>query len=81
MKKKEILWNEEGWTVIQEADAEKHVLEVSCKAENGMVTEVRIRHNDGERTKGKALIADKPALPMSFDDFKTAFTKGKLQFK
>lgn len=78
---KKIAWNEDGWTMMQEADAVKHILEVSCFAENGTVTEVRIRHNDGEQTKGMATIDNKNILPMPLDEFKELYKKKKITFR
>lgn len=81
MKKSEILWLTDGWTLLQEADAEKHILEVSCFAENGTVTAIRVRHNDGEATKGNATINGKNALPLDLEAFKTLFEKGMILFR
>lgn len=76
-----IEWNENGWTTVQEADAEKHILEVSCRAENGQVVEVRMRHNDGEEKAGIVTLNGENALPMSLKDFKNNFKKGNLDIK
>ncbi len=81
MKKKDIIWNEDGWTVVQDADAENHVLEISCRAENGKVVEVRIRHNDGEEAKGSVTLDGENAIPMDIKDFKKAYLKGKLEIR
>lgn len=81
MKKKEIIWNENGWTVMQDADAEKHVLEISCRAENGVVVEVRSRHNDGEEKKGIVTLDGAEVLPMPLADFKKYYKKGKLTIR
>ena len=81
MKKKKILWKDTGWTVLQEADAAKHVLEISARAEMGKVVEVRIRHNDGEERKGNVYLDGANALPMAFEDFKEKFTAGVLEIK
>lgn len=78
---KKIEWNENGWTVIQESDPEKHVLEIACLTEDGMVVEVRRRHNDGEEEKLKNKLDDEHSLPMPFADFKKAITKGTLKLK
>ena len=81
MKKKDIIWNEDGWTALQDADAEKHVLGITCRAENGTVVELRVRHNDGEEKPGTALFDGKDALPMALNDFKKAFVKGKIEIR
>lgn len=81
MKKEKIVWMENGWTVVQEADAKKHILEVSCRAENGVVTEVRIRHNDGEETKGRATALGKDVLPLPLAEFRDLYTNGQLTFR
>ena len=80
-EEKEIVWKENGWTVVQDADAENHVLEISAYSENGSVTEIRIRHNDGEEAKGSATMDGKNALPMSTAAFAEAFLAGKLEIK
>ncbi|GEM_PF-2312098 len=81
MKKKDILWLPNGWTVIQEADAENHVLEISCFAKDGIVTEVRKRHNDGEEEKLTKKLDATHNLPMALDDFKTAIEKQEITLK
>ncbi len=73
--KKDIFWNENGWTVVQDADAEKHVLEISCYAENGVVTTVIERHHDGEEKKSTKSFGGGNALPMPLDEFKRAVAK------
>ena len=78
---KRIIWNENGWTVLQSADPDKHILEISCLAEDGKVIEVRRRHNDGEEEKLTKKLDDIHTLPMTFADFKTAFTKGEIKLK
>lgn len=78
MKKNKIVWNRDGWTVVQDADAAKHQLEISCRAEDGKVVEVRIRHNDGEESKGAALVNGKNILPAPLADFVKAFDEGTL---
>ncbi len=70
--KKDIIWNENGWTVVQDADAEKHILEISCYAESGMVTQVIERHHDGEETKLTKTFGNGYTLPMPLEDFKKA---------
>lgn len=78
---KKIAWNENGWTALQDADAKKHILEVDCRTENGTVVEIRIRHNDGEEVKGKALCAGLEVLPISLEEFKKLFEAGSLKFE
>ena len=78
---KKIEWNKNGWTVIQESDPEKHVLEIAALTEDGKVVEIRRRHNDGEEEKLKGKLDDTYSLPMAFDDFKKAITKGKITLK
>jgi hypothetical protein len=78
---KKIEWNAYGWTVIQESDPEKHVLEIACLTDNGKVVEVRRRHNDGEEEKLTGKLDENYSLPMEFDEFKKAITKGKLKLK
>lgn len=73
MKKTDILWNPNGWTRLQDADAEEHKLELTCRAENGVVVEMRVRHNDGEEKPGVVTIDGEPALPMQLAAFKKAF--------
>ena len=81
MKKKDILWNENGWTTVQDADAEKHVLEISCFAKDGTVTEVRVRHNDGEEKKGEVTVDGNKVLPMALKEFKDLYLSGELTIK
>ncbi len=81
MKFSQINWINDGWTVIQDADAEKHVLEISCFAKDGQVTEIRKRHNDGEEEKLTKKINDEFALPMSLEAFKKAVEAGKINLK
>ena len=76
-----IMWLENGWTVIQEADAEKHILEVSCFAKEGVVTEIRKRHNDGEEEKLTGDLGGGLSLPMSLEDFKKAWKKKAVKLK
>lgn len=78
---KKIIWNENGWTIIQDADPDKHILGISCLTENGKVVEVRKRHNDGEEEKLTKKLDDEHTLPMPLDEFKTAIAKGKIKFK
>lgn len=78
---KKIEWNENGWTVIQEADPVKHVLEIACLTENGKVIEVRRRHNDGEEEKLTGKLDDMHSLPMALVFFKKAITKGEIKLK
>ena len=79
MKKIEL--NANGWTVIQESDPEKHILEITCLTEDGKVVEVRRRHNDGEEEKLKGKLDEDHSLPMAFEDFKKAIVKGEIKFK
>lgn len=81
MKKSEIIWQSEGWTSIQDADAEKHLLGISCLAENGVVVEVRKRHNDGEEEKLTKKLEGDYSLPMALADFRKAVEEGKLTLK
>lgn len=80
MKKAIIDWKENGWTVVQEANAAKHIVEISCLAENGSVVEIRKRHNDGEEEVLKKAINAEYSLPMSLDDFKAVFESGKIDW-
>ena len=81
MKKKDILWKQNGWITLQDADAEKHELEISAYADNGVVTGLIIRHNDGENRPGIAYLDDKNILPIALDEFKALFLKDKLLIK
>jgi len=81
MKKNEIIWNENGWTTVQDADAAKHVLEISVFAKEGIVTELRVRHNDGEEKKGDVTMDGKKVLPMALAEFKKLFNEGALTIK
>lgn len=83
MKKKEkpIEWNSDGWTIVQEADAEKHILEISCRAENGVVVEVCRRHGDGEEEKLGKNLDGVHKLPMSLEEFKTAIENKTITLK
>ena len=79
---KSIKWNENGWTTIQDADKKTHTLEISCRAENGNVTEVRIRHNGGDDfDKLTGALKNGYSLPMPIDEFAKAYKEGKLLFK
>lgn len=79
--KKDIIWNDNGWTVVQDADAEKHILEISVRSEVGTVVEIRTRHNDGEVTVGSATVDGKNALPMALDEFKKLLKKGEIEIR
>lgn len=70
-----------GWTTLQEANPEKHVLEISVRAEDGMVVEVRIRHSHGEEVQSKVMFQGAPALPMAINDFQKNFSKGLLEIR
>lgn len=74
-------WNENGWNVIQEADPVKHILEITCLAEDGKVVEVRKRHNDGEEERLTKKLDDTYTLPMSLGEFKKALSKKQIKFK
>ena len=76
-----IEWNENGWTIIQEADPVKHILEIACLAEDGTVIEVRKRHNDGEEEKLTKKLDDAHSLPMPLKEFKTALRKKEIALK
>lgn len=79
MEAKEIIWKKDGWTAVRDADAEQHLLGVIARAENGVVVEVRVRHNDGEETKGKVLCNGANALPMDCGKFAELFCNGELK--
>ena len=68
-----------AWTTLQEADAEKHILEISCRASAGKVVEVRIRHNDGEEEVAKIMYEGKAALPMDIKTFTKLYKAEKLE--
>lgn len=70
-KFKKINWNNDGWTEIQSVNAAKHVVGISCFAENGVVKQVRLRHNDGEEELIEKAVAPGKTLPMPMDEFKT----------
>lgn len=73
-------WKENGWTCLQEADAEKHVVEVTCRTEDGMVVEVRTRHNDGNEHHAEITMNGEPvALPMDRKTFEKHFKKGEFE--
>ncbi len=78
---KAISWNENGWTTIQEADAEKHILEICCLAEDGIVKEVRRRHNDGEEEKLTKVLDGTHELPMPLAEFKKLLRKKEIVLK
>ena len=44
-----------------------------------MVVEVRVRHNDGEETKGKVLCNGANVLPMDCGKFAELFCSGELK--
>lgn len=81
MKKKDIIWNNNGWSTLQDADAELHQLEISIRAEEGTVVELIIRHNDGENRPGTASLDGENVLPMPIAKFKELYNKGKLLIK
>ena len=79
---KTMIWNENGWNVLQEADPEKHVLEMGCFCKDGIVTEIRCRHNDGEEEiKYTGALKDGYSLPMPLTEFAEAFKKGYIKLK
>ncbi len=80
MEEIEIRWKENGWTVMQDADEKHHVVEISCFAENGTVTEIRKRHNDGEEEKLTRKIDANHVLPMALEDLKNAFLNGEIEW-
>lgn len=81
MKKKICQIEDNAWTRLQDADAEKHILEISCRAENGKVVEVRVRHNDGEEKKGEIKYDGKPVLPLDIAKFAEYYENGKLEIR
>ena len=74
-------WNKDGWTLIQEADAERHQLEICCRTEGDNVVEVRIRHAHGDEAKGSCTKDGKNALPMTKKEFEKAFNKLELTIR
>lgn len=80
-KQKPIQWSPNGWTTLADAEAEKHILGIQCRAENGVIVEVRIRHNDGEEAPGRVTIAGKNALPIGIDDFIRLYENGVMIVK
>lgn len=74
----EIEWNKDAWTMIQEADAERHKIEICCRTEGDMVVEVRIRHWDGNEEKGTCTKNGENALPMPIKAFEKAFNNLEL---
>ena len=79
--KKDIIWNVSGWTRVQDADPEKHVLEISVRAEDAKIVEARIRHNDGEEVNAKLYVAGELKMPMEMAEFKKLFAKKKVEFR
>ncbi len=81
-KKKKISWKENGWTILEEANAEEHLLEMSCLCEDGVVKEIICRHNDGdEENRFTGALKDGYSLPMPFEDFKTAYESGLIKVR
>lgn len=76
-----IRWNQNGWTTLQEADGEKHILEIAIRAEEGIVKEVRRRHSHGEEEILTGALEGEFSLPMAIDDFKKAYKKGLINLK
>lgn len=79
--KKDIIFLDNGWTSIQDADPDKHELEISCYAVDGIITEIRKRHHDGEYEKLTGKIDDKYSLPMPIKDFVKAIKGKKITFR
>ena len=76
-----IKWKKDGWNAFQEADPDKHILEINCRTEAGKVVEVRIRHNDGEEKLANVTVNGEAALPMDTKEFQKSFDKGELDMK
>lgn len=68
----------DGWTVIQEANAKKHILEISCFADKGIVTEIRKRHNDGEEEKITKSPNPSYHLPIPTEELEELIAKGNI---
>ena len=81
MKKFVINWKNDGWTTVQEADAKKHELEITIRAEDGRVVEARMRHNDGEEKAAAVTVDGKKILPVALDEFKKLYADGKLEIR
>lgn len=62
-----------GWTTIQEANSKKHIKEINCRAEDGMVVEVSLRHSQGELVKTEVMFGGQKALPMAIKEFQKHF--------
>ena len=77
---KGINWNENGWTTIQEANEKLHILEITCYAENGVVTEIRKRHNDGEEEKITKAIDAENSLPMDLSALKELVKNNSIKW-
>ena len=73
MKKYTIYWKDDGWTVIREADAKKHVTEITCLSKDSTIIEIRKRHNDGEEEKLTKAIDANHSLPMSNKEFEKKY--------
>lgn len=80
-KKSKINWIDDGWNTLQEANADKHILEISCRTEKGQVVEVRFRHNDGEEQNSNVTCNGEAVLPMAIKDFEKLYNKGNLKFE
>ena len=78
MKKLNVEFKKDGWTVVQNADGHKHELEIICRAENGIIVETRVRHHSGEEQKGSVTLNGQNALPLSIEDFKKYFESEEL---
>lgn len=70
-----IAWNDNGWTEVQSVNEAKHIVGISCYAENGIVKQVRLRHNDGEEELIDKSVAPGKTLPMPMQDFKTLMSE------
>ena len=73
-----INWNNNGWTTIQEASKAKHQVEISCYAQDGIVTEIRKRHQDGEEVKLTGAIDANHSLPLSTEELTKLLNKGEI---
>lgn len=76
-----IVWKENGWITLQEADAAKHKIEITILTQNAKVIDVRIRHNDGEERKGTVLLDGENALPMELEAFKQYYLDGAFEIR
>lgn len=79
MKKHNIFWRDNGWTVIREADSKKHLTEISCLCKDSSIIEIRKRHNDGEEEVLKKAIDSKHSLPMSSAEFEEKYFNDEFE--